>query len=317
MYLNGASLAVAVPSHLDRSSRIALNLTPRVPMPDSFNTRHLGQFPRTAYIAQDQADLEMMLGGAPVVGDPDYPGSFSHPYLRCDKTFMYLNPRVWIDDMTAFDFAFGSRIHGNVAAILAGTPAHVIAHDSRTRELAEYYEIPFTLSSDLTDETSARTLFEGSDWGPMVANHTDRFERFLAYLGSHELPHVHAQPDEPTEFDRRVAESRVGKEAKVGVRSTHPSHLVARSWVSSSYTNEELDRLSRSAARTEAELRKVASRAPQDAMGGPDLAALGDGVAALRAENRALRAEVASLREEVDARRDNGRRSGLFGRRHG
>lgn len=39
-------------------------------------------------------------------------------------------------------YSFGSRIHGNIIAILAGTPATVWAKDSRTREMAEFYDIP-------------------------------------------------------------------------------------------------------------------------------------------------------------------------------
>jgi polysaccharide pyruvyl transferase WcaK-like protein len=46
-------------------------------------------------------------------------------------------------------FAFGTRIHGNVAGVLAGTPSVVLANDSRTVELSEYHGIPYRLYSEL------------------------------------------------------------------------------------------------------------------------------------------------------------------------
>lgn len=41
-----------------------------------------------------------------------------------------------------FNFSFGSRIHGNVMSILSGIPAVVWTCDSRTREMAEFFNIP-------------------------------------------------------------------------------------------------------------------------------------------------------------------------------
>ena len=38
----------------------------------------------------------------------------------------------WIDYMKQRSFCFGTRIHGTVAALIAGTPAVLIVHDSRT-----------------------------------------------------------------------------------------------------------------------------------------------------------------------------------------
>src|SRR5690554_1814599 len=97
MYMNGNELSVDVPEIITSHSRIALNLTPRVPMPPKFSARVLQEFPRATYIAQDQADLEMMLGGAPVNGESDYPGSLSSIYFRKNKGLMYLNAQHWIE----------------------------------------------------------------------------------------------------------------------------------------------------------------------------------------------------------------------------
>jgi polysaccharide pyruvyl transferase WcaK-like protein len=44
-------------------------------------------------------------------------------------------------------FCVGTRIHGTVAALLAGTPATLIAHDARTVELAQTMNIPHVEAS--------------------------------------------------------------------------------------------------------------------------------------------------------------------------
>lgn len=51
----------------------------------------------------------------------------------------------WIGFMRTQSFCFGTRIHGTVAALKAGTPAMLIAHDSRTKEMAEIMNIPYVL----------------------------------------------------------------------------------------------------------------------------------------------------------------------------
>lgn len=54
----------------------------------------------------------------------------------------YSNPDKWIEEMKNYDISIGTRIHGNIAALLSGKPAIQIMIDSRTRELSEYFNIP-------------------------------------------------------------------------------------------------------------------------------------------------------------------------------
>ncbi|NDZ70642.1 polysaccharide pyruvyl transferase family protein, partial [Streptomyces sp. SID10362] len=58
------------------------------------------------------------------------------------KVRLYIDPATWISELRPFDFSFGSRIHGNIAALLAGVPSTVLCGDSRTLELCRYFGIP-------------------------------------------------------------------------------------------------------------------------------------------------------------------------------
>ncbi len=53
----------------------------------------------------------------------------------------------WIQYLSKKNFCVGTRFHGTIASLLAGTPAMLIVHDSRTREMAVRMNIPHILNS--------------------------------------------------------------------------------------------------------------------------------------------------------------------------
>ena len=62
-------------------------------------------------------------------------------YLRSHGK-VFLNYPDWIAFMKTRTLCFGTRIHGTVASLLAGTPAMLVCHDSRTLEMARSMSIP-------------------------------------------------------------------------------------------------------------------------------------------------------------------------------
>jgi hypothetical protein len=64
------------------------------------------------------------------------------------KLRVYFSVHQWFEDSTKYDFSIGLRLHGNMVAWQAGTPALWIYHDSRTRELAEVMAVPKISLSD-------------------------------------------------------------------------------------------------------------------------------------------------------------------------
>ena len=107
----------------------------------------------------------------------------------------FLDPPPWFAFLAGRDFAFGSRIHGTIAALIAGTPAVVLAHDSRTLELARYFDIPHRLLRDVDPATlDAADLLAEADFGPLVTGHAERYARFVGFLDRHGLDHVFRSP---------------------------------------------------------------------------------------------------------------------------
>lgn len=69
-------------------------------------------------------------------------------YLRRRGLF-FTHFDQWISHMKQRSFCVGTRIHATIASLIAGTPATVIAHDSRTLELAKAMGIPFIMGSQI------------------------------------------------------------------------------------------------------------------------------------------------------------------------
>lgn len=221
---------------LGPESRIALSLTANARHPGLVQ-HHLERYPELVYIAQNQFDLRLMLWGVPIgIPDDDYPRTLDHPLFAEDRARFFLDASTWIEELGHVDFAFGTRIHGNVAALLAGTPAHVLAHDSRTRELAEYFEIPHTRVDKLPEGADAADLLAGSSYAALHAGYGDRFARFTDFMRSHGLEHALDDPRAKERIDRRLVKLNLPPavhaanraDATVALRRTFWSHHARR-----------------------------------------------------------------------------------------
>src|SRR3954451_6303112 len=130
---------------LGQDARVALNISPYVAAMGPVAAHHLARYPGLTYIPQDLDALERLLTGTAAddttPSDP-IPRHADHPLSRRDAVRFFVHPVPWVAALREMDVAFGSRIHGNIAALLAGTPAIVLAHDSRTLEIARWFAIP-------------------------------------------------------------------------------------------------------------------------------------------------------------------------------
>lgn len=96
----------------------------------------------------------------------------------CKKSKVFFDLDDWVSHMAQRSFYVGTRLHGAVAALLAGTPATLIAHDSRTLEVAERLHIPYVRSSDIDTQKDC-------DFGELYkSNSIDSFyQGYRRYLG--------------------------------------------------------------------------------------------------------------------------------------
>ena len=206
MFMFGADLKVTKrTTRLDADSRIGMYLTKGVDRLDELVANH-DRYRQLRYIPQDIKDLELLYWGDGSIGagrTATFPADRSHPMLTDGRIDYYLDPWTWMTGLADRDFTFGTRIHGNIVALLAGTPGFVVAHDSRTLELSRYFEIPYRKVTD-PGGLDAAELYEAADYTAVMAGHNARFERMTGFLRTHDLDNCFAHPQTVSEFDTRL-----------------------------------------------------------------------------------------------------------------
>ncbi|MGA8987888.1 polysaccharide pyruvyl transferase family protein [Aeromicrobium sp.] len=208
LFLRGRDFAVDKKvDMITAHSPLALNLTPEVPGIGAFATAQAQRHPHLTYIGQDAHDLRLLLWGTPFphVHDMRAPVHLDHPLYQDDRMRLFLDTWSWYDFLATQDFAYGTRFHGNVAALLGGTPAQLLAHDSRTIELAEYHRMPFTVMPEFTAELRAEELYDSTDMSEFNAAMPETFDRYTSFLERNGLAHIWQDGAGSGDFDDRLA----------------------------------------------------------------------------------------------------------------
>lgn len=130
------------------------------------------------------------------------------------KTFFDVDE--WIAYLRGRDFVIGTRLHGVIAALLAGTPGVLITHDTRTREMARTLSIPAIGADALGEGGGAlQRIYDETDLSAFNAaqpKYVETFRQFFEDNGvAHRLPGV---PDSSST-------SRSGDQSNLGAGPSH------------------------------------------------------------------------------------------------
>lgn len=191
---------------LNDSSLVSMNVSPYVKDMAKFVASHHRKYENLVYIPQVFNDLEaIMWGKAPKkISDRNTPNYPTHPLFLEDKVKFFLDSRTWVDFLRTRDFSFGTRIHGNIAALKAGTPAMVLVHDTRTLELAEYHQIPHRFINSLPENTTATELYDQADYTAFNAGFSQRLTTFCDFLDENQIPHIYTPGNENPDYQKSL-----------------------------------------------------------------------------------------------------------------
>ncbi|HYH93269.1 MAG TPA: polysaccharide pyruvyl transferase family protein [Candidatus Saccharimonadales bacterium] len=220
LYGDGLRVTKRVPA-LAPDARVAINISPYVKAMAPIARRHVARYPELIYVPQDLGSLERLVSGGahdPAAADAPVPD---------ERARFFLDPWPWIAALRDVDVAFGSRIHGNIAALLAGTPAIVLAHDSRTLEIARYFDIPHRILADLPADIDVAELYAAADFDAFHAGQPGRFATFTAFLARHGLDHAFAPGEDPAAFLDRLSATPFPPAVTIAERRP-PSGVVGR-----------------------------------------------------------------------------------------
>lgn len=215
---------------LTTESKLAITISPLVTEMGEITRSHLRKYPNLTYISQDLEDLRSLIFGDKLEeagmsnGLPFYT---SHELYQQNKIRFFADPWTWMDYLSDHDFTFGTRIHGDVASLLAGTPTMVLAHDSRTLELARFLNIPHKKISELGPDVDAAELYAEADFTALNKGYPALLDNLIAFMDKHGLEHVFAEGQSTEEFDRRLAETRFPQPAQA-LTSQDPNEIGRR-----------------------------------------------------------------------------------------
>jgi len=200
------------PVALTRDSSIAMSLDNRILSTEPLYHATIADYPRCTVYAQEKFAAGMTITGIDVwpteIDDPKFPPRPDHPMFLNHRMVYTPTAWAWLKLMEGEDFAFGPRLHGTIAALLAGVRGHLIVHDSRTYEIAQYHNLPHTVIAPDEDGLgrSAADFAARTDMSAFNAAYDDRFATFLAFLERNGLAHA---------YDGRSAEALAAFDASI------------------------------------------------------------------------------------------------------
>lgn len=198
MYMFGKDLPKPKKTVLTKESRVCINYKIDLPLKlHHFMEKCRKQLPNFTMVPQSIEELRLLYGGFPYPTGKHksipkkYPVTISSkPYLR-DKVKGFVNVPEWLKYLSENDFSFGSRIHGNIAGVLAGIPSYIFVYDSRILELAKYHNIPYELANTINSDTDIFDIYEKTDFNCIQRGHEDRFLHFLDFLKKNGLETIY------------------------------------------------------------------------------------------------------------------------------
>ncbi|WP_327717062.1 polysaccharide pyruvyl transferase family protein [Streptomyces sp. NBC_00490] len=248
LFMYGKELDVQKRSaELTAESRIAVNGSHNAVQKQGLGKiieRAHARYPHLRFIGQNLSDARQLHWrdlsdpNSRVKAIPTHP---DHPMYQEDKVRVYVDPITWIDDLRDFDFSFGSRIHGNIAALLAGTPATVLVGDSRTLELCRYFDIPHVRIDKVPADLDAARLYEEADFGKLVSGHHERFERFTAFLDRNGLQNTFTHGDGGAAFEKRMSKLSFPAGVRPWLEADLASLATRMAWMQHHITELTLD----------------------------------------------------------------------------
>lgn len=189
-------------------SELSMNVDYRVRGIGRVVERNVELYPRLTSVSQDLNSARMIITGEDQFDmtrrDPLTPVHTGHRLFLEGRLHFHSSPWGWISALGRMQFVFGNRLHGNIAAILGGTAAHLLAHDSRTLELARYHAIPHSTFTVEDAPPTAAELWERTDYTAFNEAYPARFRTYLDFLHRNGLTTAYDGPHRLARFDRAI-----------------------------------------------------------------------------------------------------------------
>ncbi len=193
MYTFGRELKIR-DTNITADSRVCVNSSVRSPQKLlDFIDKSIGEFPDHWFIPQLTNELKTVYAGIPykALKKVRYHRDISDPLYAENRTRFFINVPSWLEFLRQADFSFGARLHGNIAATLAGTPSIMMVKDERMKELAQYHELCHVTVEDVYKSQNIFELIEKADFKSPERKQRENFDRYIDFLDKNGVDHIY------------------------------------------------------------------------------------------------------------------------------
>ena len=194
MYTFGRELQVKdVPQSYDAHVCVNATVTSNITRANNFIFKEARKFADYHFLPQLHSEYVLNYAGMRYKHKKTgyYPDSLMSAEMREGRILTFNNARAWSDFTSTVDFSFGGRLHGNIGALLGGTPGLLFTKDARTRELADYHQLPSIPEVAIEEDASIFDYIEKADFSTYKKIHPENFDRYTHFLDENGLDHIY------------------------------------------------------------------------------------------------------------------------------
>lgn len=193
MYSFGENLDVQSPN-FDINSIIAINGN-RVTSDEAWDKIYSlsENFSEGYFIPQEYDELFLTYAGGPNVetNTNNFPSNYKSPFYKQGNVRFFINALEWFRFLGKVDYSIGTRLHGNIAATVSGTPNLTIAIDSRMKELAEFHGLPYVSEKEFLEIENLKEYISEIDYSKIGVIHKNNFNNFKDFLRKNNLKSIY------------------------------------------------------------------------------------------------------------------------------
>lgn len=172
-----------------------------------FIRKNATKFREYYFIPQQVKELKIMYAGIPYKEKlPEgFPHNITDEVYVNGKSLFFGSVPSWIEFMKKIDFCFGSRLHGNIVATLAGTPSILFPFDARARELADYHNLTNVPYNKVNENTGILELIDKIDFHSPEKCQSSNFDHYIDFLNKNRIDHIYKKNSKIGDaFERQV-----------------------------------------------------------------------------------------------------------------
>lgn len=107
-----------------------------------------------------------------------------------EHLYQFYDIDQWASHIKKYNFLFGTRFHGNMIALQNGIPSLLVTHDSRTKELADYCNIPYIEAKNLIGDIDLEQLYSEVDYSKFNKEYANKFHDFIEFLNKNKVTDI-------------------------------------------------------------------------------------------------------------------------------